>query len=163
VNNPLEEMVPPLADHVTPVLLVPVTEAVNCCAPPSESETESGKMEIETDTGTVTVIVADADFVGSAALVAVTVNVPAALGAVYSPLDEMLPPLADQATAVLLVPVTEAVNCCVAPVESATETGEMEIETGTGTLTATVAEADLVGSAALVAVTVYVPAPLGAV
>lgn len=36
----------------------------------------------------------------------------------YSPLALMVPPVALQVTAVLLVPVTVAVNCCVAPVAS---------------------------------------------
>ena len=65
---------------------------------------------------------------------------------------ETLPPVADQVTAVLLLPVTVAVNCCVPLVCSDEEVGE--IETATGALTVTVAEADLVLSAALVAFTV---------
>ena len=63
----------------------------------------------------VTVIVANADLVVSAALVAVTVNVPVVLGAVYMPEEEMVPEFADQVTVVLLVPVTLAENCCVPP------------------------------------------------
>ena len=47
------------------------------------------------------------------------------------------------------------------PVNSEAEVGEME--TATGAATVTVAEADLLVSAALVAVTVYVPAAAGAV
>jgi hypothetical protein len=82
-------------------------------------------------------------------------------GAVYRPLEETLPAVADQVTAVLLLPLTVAVNCCVPPVSSEVETGE--IDTATGALTVTVAEADLVLSATLVAVTVYVPAVLEAV
>jgi hypothetical protein len=72
---------------------------------------------------------------------------------VYIPLEETLPPVADQVTPVLLLPVTVAVNCCVAPVESEAEPGEIATAT-TGALTVTVAEADLVESAALVAFTV---------
>ena len=41
----------------------------------------------------------------------------------YMPLPEMVPPVADQETPVLLVPVTVAVNCCVPPVCSAAEVG----------------------------------------
>jgi hypothetical protein len=54
---------------VTEALLEPVTVAENCCVPPVTSEDEVGV--IETATAGVTVTVADADFVGSAALVAV--------------------------------------------------------------------------------------------
>ncbi len=64
----------------------------------------------------------------------------------------MLPPVADQVTAVLLEPLTLAVNCCVPPVSSEAEVGE--IVTATGALTVTVADADLVVSATLVAFTV---------
>ena len=35
VNSPKFETDPPLADQVTPVLLEPVTVAVNCCAAPA--------------------------------------------------------------------------------------------------------------------------------
>ena len=104
-------MTPPLADHVTAVLLVPVTVAVNCCVPPRLMLSTAG--EIETATGPLTVTVAEADCVGSAALVAVTVYVPGVVGAVYKPTGEMLPPLADHDTAVLFDPVTVAVNNCV--------------------------------------------------
>jgi len=65
----------------------------------------------------------------------------------------MAPPVADQVTAVLLLPVTVAVNCWVALVESDAEPGESDTAT-TGALTVTVADADLVESAALVAFTV---------
>jgi hypothetical protein len=71
--------VPPVADHVTAVLLVPVTVALNCCVPPVTSIAEVGLMLTDTSD---TVAVADADFVVSATLVAVTVNVPAVAGAV---------------------------------------------------------------------------------
>jgi hypothetical protein len=64
----------------------------------------------------------------------------------------MLPPVADQVTAVLVVPVTVAVNCCVPLVSIAADVGE--IETETGVLTVTWAEADAVLSATLVAFTV---------
>jgi hypothetical protein len=73
--------------------------------------------------------------------------------------EETLPAAADQVTAVLLVPVTVAVNWRVPPVNSEAEAGEIDTATGaltptaTGALTATAAEADLVVSALLVAVT----------
>ena len=68
-------------------------------------------------------------------------------------MEETLPPVADQVTAVLLEPVTVAVNCCVPLVCSGAEVGEIVTDTTGAALTVTVAEADLVVSAALVAVT----------
>ncbi len=68
------------------------------------------------------------------------------------PLVVMVPPVAVQVTAVLVVPVTVAVNCWVPPVMSEAEVGAML--TATGIVTVTVAEADFVESATLVAVTV---------
>ena len=146
----------PLTCQVTAVLLEPVTVAVNCCVPPVTSDAEVGVIEMPTTGGAaLTVTFADADLVLSAALVAVTANVPALPGAVYMPLEEMLPPLADQVTAVLLLPVTVAVNCSVAPVTNDAEVGVIEMPTtGGAAATVTLAEADLVVSAALVAVTV---------
>jgi hypothetical protein len=77
------ETVPPLADHVTAVLVLPVTLALNCCVPPVGSELEVGLMETATTGGGVaTVTVAVANLLVSATLVARTVNVPAVLGAV---------------------------------------------------------------------------------
>ena len=145
---------PPLADQVTDVLLLPVTVAVNCCVPPVSNEAETGETLTATTAGEVTVTVATADLVESAALVALTVKVPAVLAAVYRPDELMEPPVADHVTAVLLLPVTLAENCCVPPVESDAEPGEMLTATTAAALTVTVAEADLVVSAALVAVTV---------
>lgn len=62
--------------------------------------------------------------------------------------------MADQVTAVLLLPVTLAVNGCVPPVESDADPGAMETATTGAALTVTVADADLVVSAELVAATV---------
>ncbi len=74
----------------------------------------------------------------------------------------IVPPVVVQVTAVLVVPVTVAVNCWVAPVESGAVPGASDTAT-TAALTVTVADADFVESAALVAVTVKVPAVVGAV
>ncbi len=74
------------------------------------------------------------------------------LGAEYRPEAETDPAVADHVTEVFVVPVTVAVNCCEPLVRTVAVVGF--IETATGALTVTVAEADLVGSAALVAVTV---------
>ena len=146
---------------MTAVLLVPVTVAVNCCVPPVKSEADVGLMlTAMTGGGTVTVTVAAVDFVLSATLVARTVNVPAVAGAVYRPVVETAPPVADHVTAVFEVPVTVAVNCCVPPVKSEADVGLMLTDTSA---TVTVAEADFDGSATLVAVTVKAPAAPGAV
>lgn len=79
----------------------------------------------------------------------------------YKPAVLTVPPDVDQITAVLLVPDTYAVNCCWLPVCKLVEVGDTETETEVDTVTT--AAADLVGSATLVAVTVYVPADEGAV
>jgi hypothetical protein len=92
-----------------------------------------------------------------AELVAVTVTLVAALtvGAVKRPLLETVPADADQMTAVLVVPCTLAVNCCV-PAEVRDElAGETVMLTvDPEGLTATPALAFFVASATLVAVTV---------
>lgn len=68
--KPDEEMVPPVADHVTEVFVDPVTVAENCLVAPVWMDALVGV--IVTDTA-VTVTVAEADFVLSALLVAFTV------------------------------------------------------------------------------------------
>ena len=65
-------IVPPDADHVTAVLLVPEIMAVNCCCAPDWRLAVPGVIEIEIWLGCDTVIAAEADLVASAALVAVT-------------------------------------------------------------------------------------------
>jgi len=151
VNNPVAPMVPPDAAQLTPVLLVPVTLVANCTVAPVCTLARVGDIEIETLVGATTVTVAEADLLASAALVALTVKVPGELGAVNSPDELMLPPLAVQVTAVFIVPLTEAVNCCVVPDCSVTDAGLMA--TPTMLLTVTTAVAERVGSATLVAVT----------
>jgi hypothetical protein len=64
-----------------------------------------------------------------------------------------VPPGAVQVTAVFVDPVTDAVNCCVLPVCSAAAVGLIETLIG-GAVTVNVAEANLVVSATLLAVTV---------
>jgi hypothetical protein len=44
VNNPWFEIVPPIADQVTPTLLVPATLAVNCTTPVGEMRAVAGEM-----------------------------------------------------------------------------------------------------------------------
>jgi hypothetical protein len=71
------------------------------------------------------------------------------------PLVLTLPPVAFHDTAVLAVPVTEAVNCWLAAVCRLVLVGETVIPTAAGgTVTVTGAEADLLVSVALVAVIV---------
>jgi hypothetical protein len=70
---PLVEIDPPLADQATEVLLLPVTVAANCCVPPVLIVAEVGLIDTATTGAAVTVTLAAADFVESAALVALTV------------------------------------------------------------------------------------------
>ncbi len=105
------ETVPPVVDHVTELLLNPVTVAVNCCVAPVNSDAELGLIETAPVAEAVTVTVAVADLVVSAMLVAFTVYVPAVLGAVYRPKFEIVPALAVQVTEVFVFPATVAVNC----------------------------------------------------
>jgi len=84
----------------------------------------------------VTVTLALALLEESAALVAVTVWLPAAEGAVYRPLAEMVPalllppatPSTDQLTVVLLLLLTVAENCTAPPAATVAEAGEMLTE-----------------------------------
>jgi hypothetical protein len=62
--------------------------------------------------------------------------------------------LSDQVTAAFIVPVTAAVNCC--DCEAANETAEGVIVMLTAGVSETLAVADLVGSAALMALTTTV-------
>jgi hypothetical protein len=94
VYRPLVLMVPTdgLRVHVTPVLLVPVTVAVNCCAWPWVRVAAPGDTETATPGCSVTVAVAY--FVVSAVLVARTVTVCVDVidaGAEYRPEDDMVP------------------------------------------------------------------------
>jgi hypothetical protein len=146
-------------DQVTPVLEFPLTVAVKLALwPPSSAAVLGDKLRL-TAAGCVAsrVTAAVAVLVGSATLEAVSVTVrrlETVAGAVYTPFM-MVPTagLSDQATAVLPVPVTEALNVAEAPAPSDAETGPIVTATG---ISNTVALAVLVVSAALVAVTVTV-------
>lgn len=65
-------------------------------------------------------------------------------------------PVRSQVTAVLAEPVTVALNCCVPAVETEALVGLRDRSTATAATIVTLAEADLVGSAMLVACTVTV-------
>jgi len=136
----------------------PLTVAVNCCVPLGTSDALAG--ETATLIAGVTVTVAEALLIVSWALVAVTVNVPGVLPAVKSPVEETVPPVAVQVTAVLDEFATVAVNCCVPLGESDTLVGEMPM---LSPLTAPLIIALLVGSWTLVAHTMKVPTVLPAV
>src|SRR5271166_939666 len=132
VYSPLASTVPhaaptqPVPDtlQLTAVLVGPVTVAVNCLVSPAKTRALVG--EILITTGPTTVTVALPDLEESACETAVTVIVGglgSLLGAVYSPPLVMVPqadpvqpaPETLQVTAVLMIPVTVAVNCCCAP------------------------------------------------
>jgi hypothetical protein len=113
------------------------------------------------------VSVADADFVASAALVAVKVTVVEAAteaGAVYNPPVETVPtlefppvaPFTDQVTLVFVVPETVAVNCCVFPAAKVAVVGETDTLTVTAGWIVTFACANRLVSAMLVAATAAV-------
>ena len=117
--------VTPSTDQVIVGFAWPLTVAVNCWVAPVIITALVGEMATP---AAVTVTVALALLVVSAALVAVTVWVPACVGAVYSPVASMVPSLefppeilsTDQFTLVSLVPATAALNCCCAPAASVT-------------------------------------------
>jgi hypothetical protein len=98
-------------------------------------------------------------FAGSTTLVAVTVKfvLLETLGAVNMPVLETVPDVADQVTAVLLVPCTRAVNCWLLPEVRLAAFGETDTDTlATAGVTVTEERANLVASATLVAVMVAV-------
>ena len=121
VYSPELEMVPTLelSDHVTAVLDVPATVAVNCWVCESFSAAVPGVTDIETVLVGFNVTVAVADFDASTTLTAVTVTVCWAAmlaGAVYSPALLIEPAFGVSAQVTALLPdppVTVAVNCVV--------------------------------------------------
>ena|SRR5215469_1912503 len=78
----------------------------------------------------VSVTFAEADVLDCATLVAVTTTEVFAVvaGAENIPALEMVPAVVDQVTAVLLVPLTDAVNCCEPPDTTTAVVGEMVTE-----------------------------------
>jgi hypothetical protein len=125
------EIDPSVLDQVTAVSVEPVTVAVNCSVPPDETVATVGDMEIETFPGGSTVTVAEAETPLLAWLVALTVMLVLAVtvGAVKSPELETEPAVVDHVTAVLVEPVTVAVNCWVPAERTVAEVGETETET----------------------------------
>jgi hypothetical protein len=101
-----------VVDQVTAVLLEPLTVAVNCWVPVEEMVALVGEIDTETEAGGSTVTVAEAEALVLAWLVAFTVTlmVEVQVGAVSIPELEMEPAEVVQVTAVLLEPLTVAVN-----------------------------------------------------
>jgi hypothetical protein len=142
---------------VTPRFDEPLTVAVNCWVWDVLKEELKGVSEIEIVGVGAKTMLALANFVGSAALAAVTVTVCALeteVGALYKPVFVTVPisGLTDQLTPVFVVPPTVAVNCCAW--EAPRETLAGLTVTVIGGARATVPLADWVGSATLCAVTV---------
>jgi hypothetical protein len=127
VNMPWPEIVPFVADQVTPLRLVLVTVALKGCVSREFKVALVGL--IDTLTAGVTVTTAIANFVGSATLVAVTETIVSVftVGAVNNPALEIDPLVADQVTAGLSVLMTAAVNCCVSAEETFAVVGEIEM------------------------------------
>src|SRR5271154_3683721 len=102
--------------------------AENCWVCDAASVTVCGL--IQTVPGGVSPRMALADFVLSATLVAVTVSTCVEVtdaGAVYNPVVSIVPTaggITDHVTAVLLLNVTVAVNCCACPPESVATLGD---------------------------------------
>ncbi len=131
VNIPLLEIVPPVALHVTAVLEVLLTEAVNCWVPPEIRAEEVGETAMLTTAAALTVTVACERLVGLATLVAVTVAVVVlvTLGAVNSPVLEIVPALALHVTDVFEELLTVAENCCLPAEATLALPGEIPTET----------------------------------
>jgi hypothetical protein len=163
VYNPAALIVPApdegLIDHVTAVLLVFETVAVNCWV------WLAYKVAVVGDTATEIAgsksIVAVAVLAVLTTLVAVSVTVCRAAmvaGTVYNPLELTVPApddgLINHVTAVLVAFVTVAVNCCVCPPYNVAVAGATETEIGGSRTTVAVAVAAVLD--ALVAVMVAV-------
>lgn len=97
----------PLTDHATPVAGV----AVKACVAPAETVGPDGLTEMACAFVTVTVAVPIALLLACEVAVIVTLPLGTAEGAVYTPLESMLPPpVAVQVTAVFVVPTTLALK-----------------------------------------------------
>jgi hypothetical protein len=152
----------PVIFQVTAVLEEPLTIALNCFCAFTPICAVVGEMEIATATPEEIVTVAEADLVGSESNVAVTVTIGgfgALNGAVYSPLELMLPqldplqPLPEtlQIITGFELPLTEALNCNCAPSFTCDEDGDMLTDIAGTSVTDAKAETD--GAATAVAFT----------
>jgi hypothetical protein len=131
--KPLLEIVPTagLTDHVTAVLVVPVTAAVNCCVCPATRFAKPGDTLAPIDGCSATT--AKPLRTLSAGLAAVTATPYGSLivsGAVYSPLTDIVPaltlppatPSTSQISSSFAVP--GVANCCLPPAWRVTEAGD---------------------------------------
>lgn len=144
--------------HVTVWLLVPATDAANCCVPDALRLVVPGFTETATEAAAGWRLTrALANFVVSATLMAVMVTVweeDITAGAVYRPL--VIEPMAGfkfHVTAGFTAPETDGENCCVCDALRVVTVGVSDTLTGTRL---TVAVANLVVSAALVPVMITV-------
>ncbi|HXJ06266.1 MAG TPA: hypothetical protein VNH65_14270 [Candidatus Acidoferrum sp.] len=158
----------PCTLHVTAVFEVPTTDAVNCCVAPVPTDVLPGA----TLTPTTGIMVTDADAVllASAMLVATTLMLAgegATLGAEYTAVNALVAnvpqevplhpaPVKLHATAVFDVPVTVAVNVPTLAVGTEALDGLTLSKTAVAKTTVILAEADLDGSATLVALTLRI-------
>jgi hypothetical protein len=147
--------------QITTPLPGPLAE--NCTWAPGLICGETGEIVILEPVTMVTL--AEADLLGSATAAAVTVTTGVAgivEGAVYRPELEIVPhadplqplPVTLHFTALFVVPLTLAENCCCTPVETWAVRGDTEIDTEAAAWITTDAELDFVGLATEVAVTV---------
>jgi hypothetical protein len=122
------------------VFVVPVTLAVKESVLAVGTDALAGVILNKTAAAATMVTLAEADLVGSATLVTVTLSVAGEgtlAGGVYSPPAEIEPQFAPlqpaaltaQVTLVLVLPVTVAVNCCGAPAETVATLGNTAIAT----------------------------------
>jgi hypothetical protein len=163
VNMPPVETEPEEVDHVTAVLPVPCTVAVNCWLLPDVKAAAFGETVTATVAATgLTVTEERADLVVSAVLVAVMVTVVEAVtwGAVNIPPLLIVPAVVVQTTPEFEVFFTVAVNCWLPDERRLDEVGETVTLTAAGEfgvatvgVSVTVDTECLVGSATLVAVT----------
>jgi hypothetical protein len=140
-------VLPPIAEIAAPY-------GVPAC-PPGSAEVVIDRADVPGLTTTLALEL----FAGLTTLVAVTVKVVLldTRGAVNIPALETVPDVADQVTAVLLVPCTRAVNCWLLPEVRVAAFGETDTDTAAAAgLTVTEERANLVASATLVAVMVAV-------
>src|SRR5205807_7664173 len=141
IKTPALDMVPtvafppatPSTDQLTATRPPLPFNAVNCRLAPAARRTEVGETKRLALPAAVTVTFAVALWLESAALVAVTLWLPAVAGAVYRPVEVTLPlallppltPSTDQLTLWFEALCTVAENCCVPPAEMLAEAGEI--------------------------------------
>jgi hypothetical protein len=153
--KPIEEIVPtkefppaiPPTNQFTAVLVVPETVAVNCCERPTCTPALPGEIVTDTGVGAGAGAGAGAGKIVRAALASIQAKVLSAItvtgivgtvdGAMYKPLDEIVPttefppatPVTSHFTALFFVPETVAMNCWEEPTCRLALLGEIDTET----------------------------------